>query len=372
MSRFWWGLPGPAGFVSRVVQDLRDGKNVVLCLPEHLPTGLGSAIRYAMDASGTVKWRSFDVSDEKDVTPLDLLFSRFISHSDSQTLRSAYVLSEADSFAGHIVWLEGMTADLWRTWGAFIIEYEHVCRVLSPIMRSVFCVPLVGDPALQPPADDVCLTKQTWSGVVSHLDMLLYAASILEDRQLPHYQRELVVNVIAQIALWDPHVGDRLAYENLDRILNPRPILQDIAVERHWDFAEPQLWPKLWHRGVVNTIDEQRKIHSSLLAMNDTAAEIERRVWIAEVGVMFPYIEEKRQDILKRLARVLKVPFNTRFGETITDLRDLEIGHIESQISIMPNIDPKLLRLVRQLRKIRNQLAHVETLDKNLLEFETQ
>jgi len=57
----------------------------------------------------------------------------------------------------------------------------------------------------------------------------------------------------------------------------------------------------------------------------------------------------------------------TRFGEVITDIRDLEIGHIESQRAKNPAASNSVRQLITQLRKIRNALAHLESLDPALL-----
>ena len=64
---------------------------------------------------------------------------------------------------------------------------------------------------------------------------------------------------------------------------------------------------------------------------------------------------------------MLRVPFITRFGEAITDIRDLEIGHIESQLTKNPAVSNSIRQLITQLRKIRNALTHLESLDPALL-----
>jgi hypothetical protein len=112
----------------------------------------------------------------------------------------------------------------------------------------------------------------------------------------------------------------------------------------------------------------EEKVHSAYLALDDPKGEVERRVWSAQVGVLLPFVEERRQELLARLDGVLRVPFRTRFGEEITDLRDLEIGHIESQLLTSPlAVDPDVRRQVRRLREIRNSLAHLETLRPEVL-----
>jgi hypothetical protein len=119
---------------------------------------------------------------------------------------------------------------------------------------------------------------------------------------------------------------------------------------------------------MIDVIEGEENIHSASLALKDFKGTIARRIWSAEVGVILPFVEERRQEILTHLAGVLRVPFTTRFGEVISDVRDLEIGHIESQlINSGITVHPNVRRLVRRLREIRNCLSHLEPLSLELL-----
>jgi hypothetical protein len=55
MSKVWWRLPGPCHFIEWAAEEFRDGRNLVLGLPEHLPSGLEDAVRTAFDPSGVVE-----------------------------------------------------------------------------------------------------------------------------------------------------------------------------------------------------------------------------------------------------------------------------------------------------------------------------
>jgi hypothetical protein len=116
-----------------------------------------------------------------------------------------------------------------------------------------------------------------------------------------------------------------------------------------------------------DVIDGVEKEHSALLAIRHDTRALQRRIWSAEVGVMLPFVEERRQDILSRFAGVLRVPFTTPFGAEITNIHDLEISHIENQLSNNPAVSSNIRQLIRQLRKIRNALSHLEPLDPTLL-----
>jgi len=366
MSRLWWQLPGPSRFVARIVQDLRDGKNTVLCVPEHTPDGLASAIRSALGEEWT--WYTLQVQEETGVVdPIHLLFSRFVPHARPDALWNVGALATEEAFTGKPLWLDGLTPQMWPAWKAFLEDYEHACRSRSVFERTLFCIPLVGALALDPPEEDICLSRHSWQGYVDLLDMLVFTAILLQGRQMPELLKRVVVSTIAHLALWDPIVSEYLARESLDTIFAPIPILQEIAKERGWDGANEVLSLSAWHRGMKDVVDGAAKDHSAILAACHDDRAIQRRIWSAEVGVMLPFVEEQRQAILARFAGVLRVPFTTRFGEEITNIRDLEIGHIESQLTKNPAVSTEMRQLIKRLRKIRNDLSHLEPLDPALL-----
>jgi hypothetical protein len=90
---------------------------------------------------------------------------------------------------------------------------------------------LVGDLALDPPEEDICLSRHTWKGYVDLLDMLVFTAVLLEGRQMSGLLRRVVVSLIAHVAIWDPLVSECLARENPETIFAPDPLLQEIAKE---------------------------------------------------------------------------------------------------------------------------------------------
>lgn len=353
-------------FVSQIVQDLRDGKNIILCLPEHLPDGLASTVRD--DLGEGWDWRRLYLKDEDRAEPVHLLFSEFVRQISPDTIRNTRTLSQHEDFAGKIIWLEGMTKSIWPAWKKFLTDYEQPCRSIPQLVRTVFCVPLVGELALQPPAEELCLSLHHWHGIVDRLDMLLLTASLFQEKPLRDLQKQVAISVVANLALWDYELSESLASEKLEKILSPVAIFQEFARERGWCPAHGKPLSCSWHGGMRDFIDGQEKIHSAALIFNDSGLkEIARRIWSAQVGVMLPFVEERRQDILERLKGVLKVPFQTDFG-VISDWQDLEIGHIEYQISnngIVVNSN--IIRLVRRLKEIRNSLSHLEPISSELL-----
>lgn len=368
MHSLFWQLGGPARFVERVADEIREGRNVVVCLPEHAPHGLAGAVREVMGDGCGCPWHVMSLDGELGSYPAQWLASRVVPNIPTTTVLNACALANDDGFAGRVIWLRNVGMKDWPAWQDFLVEYSHACRARSLMERTILCVAVVGRAATCPPAEDVCLACHMWRGVVDSLDMILYCSNLLRDRNLPIVRKRVLIAVVAGLALWDPAVAEELASAEIDAILEPRPILNDIGCRRGWSPEVTLDGKEGWCLGLTDTIDGEEKLHSAAISLRDSSDEIRRRIWSAEVGVLFPYVEEQRQAILRRLGGLLRVPFETRFGEIITDWRDLEIGHIESQIVTNGiSVGRETRRMLRQLREIRNCLAHQEVVPKNLL-----
>jgi hypothetical protein len=364
MDRFWWQIPGPNQYVADIVQDLIDGKNVVLCLPKHMPAGLSSAVR--LEIGEEWHWQTFSLLEENETEPVHQLFNIFVREISPTEIRNARTLAQHQDFGGKIIWIENLTPPLWGPWKKFLTNYEQSCRSVSKWNRTLFCVPLIGDLAIDPPREDVCLSHHYWRGVVDRLDILLFTAHLFSGKQLSDLQKQIAISAIANLALWDPNVSEWLADETLENILNPLPILLEIGQSRCWCDEMISSGSDSWHRGVKDMIEGEEKIHSAALAFNDSTREIDRRIWSAQVGVLLPFVEERRQELLSICKDILTVPFQTNFG-VISDLRDLEIGHIEYQLSTNPAGNRNIKRLAEQLKDIRNALSHLEPINHQLL-----
>lgn len=370
MARVWMQLPGPAGWVATVVDELRAGRNVVLCVPEYAPADedLRTAIRLGLDHDH--EWRTLRVPSDGEgpAKPVEFLFSSLAPRAPGHEVQNVGTLLRQDGFGGCFIWLDGIDAAAWPTWRQFLTEYSHACRATSLLDRTVFCVLLRGGLALEPPTEDVCLALHRWHGVVESLDAALLAAQLVQGRGLPRLQKRVTVAIVAQLAQWDLTVVERLALEDLQHLLDPVQILQEIARERQWSQVDAEAGACTWHRGMADCVDAEMQVHSAILALRDPPIGLERRLWTAQVGVLLPFVEEQRQGVLIQLGGFLTTPFKTRFGYTITDIKDLEIGHIKAQIvsNGLP-VPPTTRNLVQCLVDIRNALAHLERVPLELL-----
>jgi hypothetical protein len=196
--------------------------------------------------------------------------------------------------------------------------------------------------------------------------MLLYVASILPPEPGKELKRRLRTEIIAALALWDPVLADHLVSANLEDLLSPARLLSEFVLQEGWQIHPSGVCD--WQAGFTNSFEGQDRLHSAVLSVKAMEDEIAHRVWSAEVAVLLPFVEEQRQILIRQLSCFLQVPFTTRFGDTIDDVRDLEIGHIEGQLATCRQpISRAVRRSVELLRAIRNCLSHQEVVPPSIL-----
>ena len=360
-SSHWWQLPGPGRFLEHVIRDLRAGKNVVLCLPEYAPSGLFNAVRERLRDDRM--WESLRPPDAEN--PVSLLYRRFVPNATPGALWDAFSLVREHDFGG-LLWVEIQTKKTWEAWKQFTEKYQAACRGAGELNYAQLVVALEGEVATSPPEKDALLSVRPWKEVVDSLDMLLLAADILRDKPIPPLQKRVAVSIIAQLARWDPEVVERLSAESLGQIYQPHPVLIEIAKERNWSIEVNACW----HRGMQDTFEGRTCFHPAYSALLENG-EIQRRVWSGQVQVIFPYLEERRHDLIEGLHSLLHAPDIFPRGkreELVEDINEFELTHIYQQIRRnYPSRFPDLEGLLALLKDMRDDLAHLRPLDPAML-----
>src|SRR5947208_9079778 len=104
MGRDWWLLPGPSEFVQRAADELREGRNLVLALPRHLPDGLAGALRAHRfpDGEGGA-WQSLAVTTD-DRAPARQVAERLLPTVPSGPIEASW-LAHHQQLDGQVLWL---------------------------------------------------------------------------------------------------------------------------------------------------------------------------------------------------------------------------------------------------------------------------
>ena len=124
---------------------------------------------------------------------------------------------------------------------------------MSSLGRTLFVVPLEGEPPEEPPKNDVTMATHDWSDVLDEMDLLFWANDRLLQKGMNYSQRILLATTVAYIASWDFDIAMRLLDEKSHVILSPCEMLRSVAEEKGWTLDTPvdwQLWNlvKVWDR----------------------------------------------------------------------------------------------------------------------------
>ncbi len=358
MDRRWWQLPGPSRFLERLERDFRDGRSVVLETPQIIPAGLKEALAERVSLDDLWRWRSVEpcgdgLGEMED--PEESLAWALTGDRRNATSFAARLASDT-RWLGLVLWIARRESAATQTWLRFLQEFDRHARN-GPVGHPIICLSVTRERATERiEVDAASITVRQWRDVVDLHDTEFFLRERLRSRIRSPLLRELSVAVCAEVAGTDVELAARLSSLTLEGLLTPTEVLVAMAGERGWTpslASEP-----CWRMGTLETVEGRDRPHSCTLAVLGHAEELHRRIWRAEVGVLFPFIEEQRVRLLDTLDHLLSVPFYTRF-DVILDVRDLEIGHILHQARTR-RAAPDIVERLRVLTNMRHSLAHGE------------
>ena len=351
----YWQLPAPARFLRRVVEDVREGNNVVIALPRHAPSGWSSALRSALAIPSFPRLEEIPVNGD---LPLPALH-RSLALGNCSAHANVTDLCANAGFLNRLLHLQDFTPASWRAWSAFLAEYEDACRQFDLVHRTLFIATVQGDSAGEIPPPANLLRVHPWQDRVDSLDIRLHAANLMAGTTLPPWQRQPAVSLLVELALWDPEVCAIGSSLPLADLIQPATWLTQLAQNRGWTAADDvKASPAVW-RGLTQPFEGDNRVHSAWLAMASRNEALNQRIWNGQVAALFPLLERHRRALIKSYRGLFRLPMQTDY-KLITRHEDLELNHIADQLRSM---NSRGLRdtcdFVFWLRDIRNDLAHL-------------
>lgn len=351
-----WRLPGPTKFVQSVLQDLRSGKSAVLLLPFHSPAGLRESVEELVRDNELWMWQVLDSTAVR----ADNIGS--LTMAIREKLRGPWTSAEkcsieglAEQIAGRVIWVNQVDEVAWPIWSKFLTRYQHACQSVAIADRGLFCVTRIGI-AGSDPVTDVALSVRRWHGMVRRLDMTIYVDKVLTSRFTHPLHQKVALASIVEISGSDPDLALHMASQDLASILDPMNLLKEFAKRRNWTFDAVK--NASWKDGMSDVVEGSQILHSAAVAMSEDRTELSRRIWRAQIGVIYPFIEEQRLRIIPQVRGYLHFPINMAFG-IVNDAEDLEVGQLLYLLTGKP-IRPRLRRLLVHLTAMRHALAHLE------------
>ena len=340
-----WDLPGPRRFVESARSALIRGSNLVVQFPGCVPDGFDDAIMTSL--GNALHFVELAVTE----SPLDDLGRNFAHVPDA--VRSLSELLVEERFRGLLIRLEGIDDRNWPPWREFLGQYADVLRGIPLLGRTVFCVPLAGQPPCEPPRSDVALVNRDWDGVLDEVDLLLFASERLRNLASSSLSRELLATSVSRVACWDFDTAVLLLDQGEQAILDPRETLRQFARAKGWTTDTPLDWK-------LGTVSQAGVTHAARAAIETPPREIERRMWSAQVAVLMPRIEQLRHDAVQDNLADIKYRMR-RCGMDDSDPHGLELGELTRLFDKVRG-NWHLRKSLIWLRKQRNSLAHLSPL----------
>jgi hypothetical protein len=376
-----WRLPGPDRMLSQVVREVQRGRHVAVVLPafraaeESFVDGLIAELMRGLSACG---------EDPRRATITDL------GANPAQTLARCLVFDQPPSVLRDLLNHEdaaGATAvlgccdlapDQYPRLSALLTQIALASRPRAPADRPRVVV--IGErhmlPRLPSGDTDVTFDAVWWWGRLTRWDVASRLATALEAKPGDSVLREVRMETILEVCRWDLDLADELAahwggdpdtlirtIKDVAKAPSPANGLRDRRDEPSRVRPAEDL-TQLWDAGQVDLWQHEHSASPS--AALDTPGAIDHAVWVAQSRVLLPWIEVRRQWLVRRL--------NERYGEEAVHQAasrllnpsgrlPLEVGPLYAVIqSLVPQPEPAMRHAARQLMNARNRLAHLQSL----------
>ncbi len=361
MSSVFWRLPGPAGYIERIHNDLVDNRNVIVLLTGITPDGMLYELQNAVEQSG-IAWRR--LYEPPGHTPP----ANWLAEQCGEPLppsATAIDFHSLQSAAGTTFILKNLPDDarLLQTWSEFVERYSQASRASENIWAPRLLIFWPSD-GKHLPTSDLRLTVHPWEGAVDSVDLQLYAALLIRRTNQSPYIRNLIAALTAKLSGGDPVLCKYLCSCSFQELMAPKEILIKYALERGWDGSTVLSKGD----GSLILIDGVKKEHPAIMAAQGKDRELISLIWSAQVSVLMPLLEERRQEIVGRMSDRLHLPQNVPSWQAVKDVRDLEIGIIWYQLHNFPAHMPRNLKeQINNLKKVRDDLSHRKVLSAEFL-----
>lgn len=365
MALPWWDIPGPARFVRSVESDLLDRVNVVAALPGSLGKNWFEFFRRRWGQSQG-RLEQLRPPDEA-CSPLDELCGAFTTRPRGTTSVGDLVMEPG--FRGRTIGVFVERPGPIAAWAEFLDSYERACRSVEPFERTVLLLATSGVTPARLPAPATHLRVHLYDGYARPQDCYMYAWGLLGAEEKHGWRTDLKMALCAQLGQWDPRLCETLVDRDLGALLSRKLSESVLTGEAPMDVGGDL--DDGWARGILQRRDDQIVYHSGWNAEGGASAEFERRVWTAQVQVVFPLIEQVRRNAIQTYGHHIRLPVVGADGEEINDLSELEIAMVCRLLSRSGRVPRGTLRRLEQAKAFRNALAHLEPLtSQQLLAFE--
>lgn len=349
-----WLLPGPAGFLSAIVEALREGSSVAIAMPINTAPEIVAKLE---DRLGDEGFRTEAPFMPGDGSPIDEVYDALRLHTGSPVSRSVASLLSSISDKT-ILFVDHVTVDNWASWKKFLEEYANASRSFNSFDRTQVLLIARGVPIAEFIGKAPAIAPFVWNDQIGETDVLSYTLQQWRDaRKRIDAQAKLTARIISNMGAWDFELVDKLLELDWRELFDPMRALTTIV-----DAGE--ITPptgRSWEQGGTFNVDGEMIRHSlSLWQEGDPEQELKMRLWAAQAAGLLPVLELKRRKLVERIKLTRKIPSTAYLNdEVIGDLDDVELGGL-LHLSRVYHLPTDIVRTAGKLRDCRNKLAHLK------------
>lgn len=359
-SQIWWReITGPRSFISDVAEHLLES-SLIVNVPDDLPWRHEMRLEIQSELRELCDYAEIPIIpiDAEDVasTGMDVctfILDRFVMNDVARQYRKKsgktipQFIVEKGGLRNSVLWVKGFNSETATEWLDFLLAFNA-------------CKPKSGRIVLEL-RDDIRRPRQNaveeidYSSYISEYNLQLFS-SILLDR-LPDYSetwKRYISALASHLCIADAEIAECFIVGCDHTITDPLEMITAIAES-----------PDFSRRGAG-----QGSEHVLSLARNYQVSRIQRRIWAAQVQVLFPVVESKRVQLIDRIESELRVLLHARevrqFGEILETPYDMEWGTLSFAMNLK-NLEYKYYLtsltdadrdMISSFREIRNTLAH--------------
>ncbi len=364
VEQFWWErITGPSSFIRQVGELLHRNFNVALSVPGDLPW------RHQMRQSIEVVFKEISNSDDLNIEWVDATDEyqlgvdpgRFVMEKASgERTRTGYreqsgktiqtYLIERKVLHNTLYWIKGLTRETAEPWIEFVKGFP--CQSWR---NGIFVLEIHEE---IPISESKHLKRLSFRDHVSRYDLQILNMMILdEDKTLTDDWKRYLATLASHLCVFDSEVSAAMLKDCRLNKQEPMECLQELAKSE----------------GFVLRGLEHGSNHILSLLRNDQRAEIQNRIWNAQIEALLPTIEIYRQSIIRNdlhdeILRCLATKEVMQYDVPVEDPLDLELGTLvylthhrinEWEYALYVK-DESLRDLLNLLRECRNRLAHMK------------
>ena len=359
-SEFWWShITGSNIVVSNVVESLLAKSTVVLEVPEDLPwrQEMRRVIERDFRDKSHLMEHIVEIIDAADECQGEAPGAFLLEHySPSREIRLGYrerskktiqdYIKENGVLKNRVVWVKGLTGIQATDWMNFCREYNH-----GSLEDGLFVLEVHGNVVKQP---SKWLNHIRYLDTVTNYDVQLFNSFVLDaDVSFTPVWKKYIATVIAVLCDTDAEIAESmLQFEDLKSVS-----FKDIVA----DLADTPCYSK---RGANSSSG-----HLFSYFRSGNVEEIERRLWKAQVQVLFPLIEIERVAIIEKYVDILQDVLQNncveQYKKRLNSPVEIEFGTMCHMIAngyvYIPDKEDR--DRIHLLHEMRNELAHAHFCD---------